>query len=199
MEAIRDNAQAFHQRVQVRSGAADLAIGSRRNRARQATGRPSQSTIQVIIAGATGNNTIIITIDRANRTIRKAHMNFRTPFFFKCFCFAASALLSAHAFADIYKCTDGAGDVSYVQSPTDSNCVLLDGSTGTTDTTIVAPAAVYPETVEHPVAVKKAVDERDRDVGRDNRPDVVEPIDRRDPVIDRNTPITPNRPIGRRR
>ena len=125
-------------------------------------------------------------------------MNIRTPFI-KCFCFAASALLSAHAFADIYKCTDGAGNVSYVQTPTDSNCVLLDGSTGTTDATIVAPTVVYPETVDHPVAVKKILDERDHDVGRDNQPEVIDRNDRRDPVTDRNAPATSDRPIGRRR
>ena len=191
MEAIRDSARAFHQRVQVRIRAADLAIGSRRNRARQAT----SATVTFVLSES---NTIII-IDRANRTIRKAHMNIRTPFFFKCFCFAASALLSVHAYADIYKCTDGAGNLSYVQTPTDANCVLLDGSIGTTDTTIVAPTAVYPETVDHPVAVKKVLEERDNNVGRDNQPEVIDRNDGRDPVTDRNTPITPNRPSGRRR
>ena len=75
-------------------------------------------------------------------------MNIRTPL--KCFCLVASAFLSVHALADIYKCTDDAGNISYVQNPTNDNCVLLEGSAATTDTTIVAPTVVSPETVRDP-------------------------------------------------
>lgn len=137
----------------------------------------------------------IVSIDPVNCTVRKAHMNFRISFI-KCSCLAASALLSVHAFADIYKCTDDAGNISYVQNPTNAGCVLLDGSAATTGTTVVAPA---PETVEHPVAVKKRLDERNDNPGPDNQPEVIDSNDRRDTATDRNAPITPNRPIGRRR
>ena len=75
-------------------------------------------------------------------------MNVRTPL--KCFCLVGSALFSVHAFAAIYKCTDNAGNISYVQNPTNANCVLIDGSSATTDTTIVAPTVVYPATVRDP-------------------------------------------------